>query len=65
MSELDLDDAIAVLQEARANPLLEGEQIVIEGDYLDRALSFVVGWLAGGVAMPIRRRIWRDADATG
>ena len=65
VSELDLDDAIAVLQEARANPLREGEQIVIEGDYLDRVLSFAVGWLAGGVAMPIRRRGWRDAEAPG
>jgi hypothetical protein len=63
VSELDLEDAIAVLKEARANPLYEGEQIVIEGDFLDRVLSLAVGWLAGGAPTPIRRRTWRDAEA--
>jgi hypothetical protein len=59
VSELELEDAIAVLLEAKANPLEEGETLVMRGDFLDRVMSFAVGYLAGGAPVAIRRRTWQ------
>ena len=58
--EFELEDAAAVLAEARANPLNDGEVLVVEGDLLDRVLSWFVGMLAGGAPATIRSRRWRS-----
>ncbi len=56
----DVEAAIDVIVEARANPLLEGECYVSTTDVLDRALSLLYGWLASGAAMPVRRGVWEE-----
>ena len=58
VSEYDLEDAAAVLAEARANPLNEGEILVTERGLLDRALSLFVGILAAGAPTTIRTPKW-------
>ncbi len=58
VSELDLEDAVSVLREARLNPLLEGERLELKGDLFDRVMSFVVGYIIGGVPTMIRKTRW-------
>ena len=56
--EQDLEAAVAVLNEARAHPLNEGEPLHVEFDILNSVFSFVVGMLAAAPA-PIRGRHWQ------
>jgi hypothetical protein len=58
--EPDLAAAVAVLDEARAAPILEGEVLDVEHDALNGVLSLIVGLLAAAPA-PIRGRRWRAA----
>jgi hypothetical protein len=60
VSEIDLEDAAAVLRDAVANPLNEGETLVVSGDLLDRVLSPLLGWLAGGAPVALRAMEWRE-----
>ena len=55
--EQDLEAAVAVLGEARAHPLTEGEPLHVEFDALNGVFSFIVGLLAAAPA-PIRGRRW-------
>ncbi len=56
----DLEAAIAVLEEARRNPLREGESLDVELNFVNGVLSFVVGGVCAAPA-PIRNRRWRAA----
>ncbi len=56
--EEDVAAAVAILGEARANPLREGEVLDVEFDLLHCALSLAVG-LIGSAPSPIRTRRWR------
>jgi hypothetical protein len=58
VSDLEIEEATALLTEARSQPGLEGEKLVVEGDLLDRVLSPIVGYLSGGAPAPLRRRRW-------
>ena len=58
VSEFDLYDAAAVLKEATANPIVDGEVLLTEADLLNRVLSVFVGWMNGGAPMVIRGRSW-------
>jgi hypothetical protein len=58
VSEIDLEDAIALLTEAKANPLLGGEQLELTGGLWDRVMSFVAGYALCGVPTPIRESRW-------
>ncbi|MBY0563565.1 MAG: hypothetical protein K2P58_05185 [Hyphomonadaceae bacterium] len=60
VSEDDLDLAIALIGEALANPIREGGELVVKGDFLDRVLSLVFGALADGAPCPTRERRWID-----
>lgn len=56
----DFAAALDVLAEAKANPLKEGEHYESRASLADRLPSPLVGWLAGGVALPLRSGVWRD-----
>lgn len=58
----DLQAALAVLEEARRNPLHEGEPLNVELNFLNGVLSFLVGGVCGAPA-PIRTRRWGAAPA--
>ena len=58
VSEFDLEAAVAVLTEAQLHPLLEGERLELHGGVWDRIMSFVLGWVIGGVPAPIRESRW-------
>lgn len=58
--EDDLGDAVSVLHEARANPLTDGERFESGGNFVDRVMSLLLGWLAGGAPAPIRWSRWID-----
>jgi hypothetical protein len=60
VSDLDLEDAIAVLAQARAEPVVEGGTLLVSADLLDRALGLFIGWLAGGAPCAIKERSWRE-----
>lgn len=60
VSDLDMDDAIAIISEAQAASITEGGSLVTKGDFLDRVLSLFVSWLAGGAPCAIRERRWRE-----
>lgn len=60
VSELQLEEAIAVLEEARVNPLTEGETLSVQGGFVDRVASLILGWLGGGAPTPIRGYSWKD-----
>ena len=57
--EEDLAAALAILAEARATHLEEGEALEIEFDALNGVLSFMLGALCSAPA-PIRGRQWRS-----
>lgn len=57
----DLEAAASVLGEARLNPLLEGERLVVETDMLDRVFSLIVWLFSAGAPAPIKRRRWIEA----
>lgn len=61
VSEFDVEDAVAVLREAKANPLMDGEVYESKADFRDRLFSFIFGWFAGGSPMPMRSGRWIDA----
>ena len=61
----ELDDAVALLQDAIAHPLQEGEVLVVEGDFLDRTLSFFLGYVAGGAPLALRNRKWLSLPHDG
>ncbi len=61
VSELDLEDALAVLRGAVA-PAETSERLVVRGDLLDYVLSLVIGMLAGGAPAPLRERLWQASD---
>lgn len=56
--EEDVTAATLVLAEAKANPLLEGERYASRADIIDRLMSLIVGWAAGGAQMPMRQGAW-------
>lgn len=58
--EEELEDAVALLRDAVAHPLNDGEKLVVRGDLLDRALTFFCGYLAGGAPFTLRRREWLE-----
>ncbi len=60
VSDFDLEDAVAVLVEAKLNPLLEGERLELHGSVSDRIMSFVLGWVIGGVPVSVRVSRWVD-----
>ena len=62
VSELDLDDAAAVLCEAKANPLTDGEVYESRANFSDHVFSFVLGFLAGGIA---DANVWWPLDRDG
>lgn len=62
VSELDLDDAVDVLNVARLNPLIEEERLEQRGGVLDRVVSFALGWVIGGVPVTIRETRWIALD---
>jgi hypothetical protein len=62
VSDLDLEDAVAVLGEAQLNPLLEGERLELRGGVVDRIMSFIIGWAIGGVPAAIRESRWVTLD---
>ncbi len=63
VSDLDLDDAVAMLTEAKLNPLQEGEWLEVRGGAWDRFMSFVVGYAIGGVPISIRETRWAAFDS--
>lgn len=62
VSELDLNDAVALLTEAQLNPLLEGERLELHGGVWDRIMSFALGWAIGGVPVAVREARWIPLD---
>jgi hypothetical protein len=64
VSDLDVDDAVATLMEARANPLLEGERLKISASFTDRVTSLILGWLAGGTPSPVGASEWIDLETS-
>ncbi len=63
VSEHDLEDAVAILREASASPLLEGERLELHGTTWDRIMSFALGWVIGGVPVAIREAKWIAFEA--
>lgn len=55
----DVEAAVAILHEARRNPLQEGETLEVEFGFLQGLLTFLVGMAADAPAT-IRGRKWRD-----
>lgn len=55
-----VEEAVAVLNEAQANPCAAPEEIVIRGGFFDRVFSFALGYLSGGAPMPLRKLEWRQ-----
>ena len=62
VSELDLEAAVALLEEAGLHPLLEGERLESSGGVLDRLMSFFIGYAIGGVPVSIRETRWAQSD---
>jgi hypothetical protein len=62
VSEIDLEDAVAMLTEAKLNPLLEGERLEVRGGIWDRIVSFLLGYAIGGVPVSIRETRWVSFD---
>jgi len=58
--EFEVEDAVAVIEEALAHPIEEGEILVVRGGFFDRVQSFLMGWFSGGVPTPIRQWTWRE-----
>jgi hypothetical protein len=65
VSEFDLDEAVALLTEAKLNPLLEGERLDLRGGVWDRIMSFALGWAIGGVPVSIREARWIPFEDAG
>jgi hypothetical protein len=66
VAEESIEDARAVLREALANPCQEGEILSVSGNFVDRALSFLVGFLlAGGSPFVLRSRKWSERSQDG
>lgn len=57
--EGDIAAAVSILEEARRNPLREGEELGVEFGLLQGVASFLVGAFAAAPA-PIRARSWRE-----
>jgi hypothetical protein len=58
--EPDLEDAVSVLRDAVANPLEEGERLIVRADFIDRVMSFLWGWFSGGTPTPMREYVWAE-----
>jgi hypothetical protein len=58
VSELDLEDAVALLAEAKLNPLQAGERLELHGHLWDRIMSVALGLAIGGVPVAIRESRW-------
>jgi hypothetical protein len=58
--EEDLEAAVSVLREARLNPLVEGEGLIVETDLLDRVLGLLIWLFAAGAPAPVKHRRWRE-----
>jgi hypothetical protein len=57
--EGEVEAAVFALRHAQTQPASTDERLFVEGDFLDRVLSLVVGWFAGGAPAPIRQRRWQ------
>ena len=62
VSDVDLEDAVAILIEAKLNPLRDGERLEVHGGAWDCGLSFVMGCVIGGVPVSIRETRWVSFD---
>jgi len=62
VSEIDLEEAVELLIEAKLNPLLDGERLEVRGGVWDRIVSLVMGYIIGGVPVAIRETRWVPFD---
>jgi hypothetical protein len=66
VAEQSLEEAAAVLDEARANPCADTEVLAVRGNVFDRIAGFVFGFLLlGGAPMPLRETSWQPAPQDG